>query len=298
MINAVLNGAHGLRLAILVNEFGELGIDGALTSSAAASLVEVPNGCICCSGQGDLGRGLAALLEVGDGIDGVLIETSGLTQPLGVVDIVNGPRFSDKLYLEAIVTVVDAANFDANLDNAVVAYQQLVAADLFLVNKVDLVSEEVVEAIEGSLSRLNPSAAVVRGENGAAPVWLLGQGDPEEASRPARSRKASERVPGPDVDSVSHHLDAPVDRRRFEAWAAALPRNAWRVKALLQFNGGNEWFSYHRVGARESLAVLAEESTRPAGRVVVIGRNLDGPSLVAGLRRCHREEVRTYAGVS
>jgi G3E family GTPase len=296
LINSLLNGDHGLRLAVLVNEFGELGIDGALIASAATSMIEVPNGCICCTGRGDLGRALAALLDLRDDLDGVLIEASGLAEPLGVVDTVTAPRFCERVRLDAVITVVDAANFDANLDNAVVAYQQLIAADLFLVNKIDLVGEEITAAIETNLARLNPSAAVVRRANGDVPPWTLLQRDPGEAGW---SRTTPTCRHDADINSVSCELDGPVDRKQFDAWAAALPSNAWRVKALLRFERTGPWLSYQRVGARESVELLAGTVPIPAaGRVVVIGRDLDGASIADGLRRCHSKEVLAHARVA
>jgi G3E family GTPase len=293
LVNEVLTGSHGQRVAVLVNEFGQLGIDAALIDTAASSVVEVPNGCICCSSNGDLARGLDTLLAAAERVDGVLIETSGLAEPAAVAEVLDGAPFADRAYVEAVLTVVDTANFDANLDNAVVAYQQLAAADLLLLNKIDLVTPATVEAIAHNLSALNPSAGIIRCEYGAIPPELLPRNREIARAPAARDRRTCTHEP--EIDSLARELTGPIDRAAFTAWTESLPANVWRVKGVLQFQPAGPWFSYQRVGSRDRLTPINAHRSIPLGRIVLIGTNLHSRDLTAEL---YPKEPRVYADVS
>ena len=130
LVNHLLTECHGRRLAVIVNEFGELGIDGALIAGAAGSVIELANGCICCATQGDLRRALQEVVSTREGLDGVLIETSGLADPGPVIRDLESIRFAQEIRLDGVVTVLDAENFDRNLDSAEAAFQQITYGDV------------------------------------------------------------------------------------------------------------------------------------------------------------------------
>ena len=285
-----------MRFAVLVNEFGELGIDGELIDGSASSVVEVANGCICCSSHGDLGRGLTQLLGVSDDVDGLLIETSGLAQPLGVADVLYSEAFCDRVQLAAILTVVDAANFDANLDKAVVAFQQLMAADLLVLNKIDLVPAEIAELIHHKLGQLNRSAGIVPTNHCGIPVDVFAHDNMCPA--PVRSSASADCLHPTEIGSMSCELPGAIDRVSFAAWVAGLPRNVWRVKALMRFDDSGEWFVYQRVGLRENLTQLCSTNTPSTGRVVLIGKDLDCAAIATDLGRCQTPERQLHATLS
>ena len=139
----MLTASHGKRLAVIVNEFRPLGIDAALIANANGSVIELANGCICCATQGDLYRSLQRLLETKGDLDGVLIEASGLADPGPVVQTLTMFRFAREIRLDGVVTVIDAENFDRNLESAEAAFHQITAADILLINKIDLVGEDI-----------------------------------------------------------------------------------------------------------------------------------------------------------
>lgn len=296
LLNSILNGSHGLRFAVLVNEFGHLGIDAALIEDRAASLIEVANGCICCSSHGDLALGLDQLLSVSDRFDGLLIETSGLAQPLGVADVLYSDAFCERVELAAILTVVDTANFDTNLDNAVVAFQQLMAADLLMLNKVDLVDADTADLIQHKLGQLNRSAGIVPTTHGAVPIEIFA--NEEMCSTPTRLPAVANCVHPAEVGSVSHEIPGSVDRALFTAWIAGLPPSVWRVKALVRFGDDGGWFVYQRVGMRESLTQLRSTTALSVGRIVFIGKQLDYAALTESLQRCRTRESRLHATIS
>ena len=148
-------------MAVIVNDFGDISIDDKLISRQAQNIIELANGCVCCSVQGDLLKALRQVTDSSYGIDYVLLETSGLSDPLPVAASIlnNGP--DSAIRLDGIVTMVDAWNFDDNLDNAEVAFSQLVNTDLILINKIDLVEEHVPELIQQGINKINNSARML-----------------------------------------------------------------------------------------------------------------------------------------
>ena len=140
---------------------------------------------MCCESRGDVGRALALLAQRASELDAIVVETSGVSDPLGVADLLAHGVFPTDLRLSQVVTVVDAENFDRNLADAEAAYSQIVSADLFVVGKSDLVAPEVVTAIGERLARLNPRAAVLPSDGGRSAAGLLGEVAGVPRSRPS-----------------------------------------------------------------------------------------------------------------
>jgi G3E family GTPase len=163
LINRILREEHGRKIAVIVNEFGEISIDGQLViHDESAQLVEFNNGCLCCTVRGDLVDTLSRLQARADTLDGILIETTGLADPAPVAstffavdEVKNGIR------LDAFVTVVDAVNLELNLAQSNEAIEQVTFSDIILINKIDLVSSERLTEIEERVRRLNPMARIL-----------------------------------------------------------------------------------------------------------------------------------------
>lgn len=148
LLNRILTETHGKRFAVIVNEFGEVGIDNDLIVDADEEIFEMNNGCICCTVRGDLIRIIAGLMRRSRGFDGIVIETTGLADPAPVAQTF----FVDedvrrKTKLDAIVTVADAKHLLEQIDRAPEAQEQLAFADLVLVNKVDLVDPDALATV-------------------------------------------------------------------------------------------------------------------------------------------------------
>jgi peptide/nickel transport system ATP-binding protein len=176
LINRILSQGHGKRLGVLVNEFGELGIDGSLIKNSAGPMVELANGCVCCATRGDLFAALDQLLSASttdEKLDGIIIETSGLANPGPVIAQLQDYQSVKPVRFDSVVTVVDSDNFDRNLDNAEVAFEQITMADLLIVNKADTVDEETLGLIEQGLRKLNTDAMLVRSVQCDVPLALL-----------------------------------------------------------------------------------------------------------------------------
>jgi G3E family GTPase len=157
LLNRVLSEQHGRRYAVIVNEFGEIGIDNELVVNADEEVFEMNNGCICCTVRGDLIRIIGNLLKRKGQLDGILIETTGLADPAPVAQtFFVDEEVRAKAKLDSIVTVVDAKYLTARLEDSHEAAEQIAFADTILLNKVDLVTADELAQIEARTARSIP----------------------------------------------------------------------------------------------------------------------------------------------
>ena len=166
LLNRILGEHHGKKLAVIENEFGDVGVDNQLLIHSDEELFEMNNGCICCSVRGDLIRILGRLLKRKDKLDGILIETTGLANPAPVAQtFFTDDEMKTAFRLDAIVTVVDAKHVLQHLDTGDESVKQLAFADVILLNKTDLVSPADLDALEARIKRINAVAKIHRTQN-------------------------------------------------------------------------------------------------------------------------------------
>jgi len=171
LLNRILSERHGRKLAVIENEFGEVGVDNQLVIQSEEELFEMNNGCICCSVRGDLIRILGRLLKRKDRLDGILIETTGLANPAPVAQtFFTDDEMRRNFRLDGIVTVVDAKHVGAHLDSGDESVKQLAFADVILLNKTDLVPAQELEALESRVRGINAFASVHRTLNCDVPL--------------------------------------------------------------------------------------------------------------------------------
>ena len=171
LLNRILTEHHGKKLAVIENEFGEVGVDHQLVIQSEEELFEMNNGCICCSVRGDLIRILGRLLKRKDKLDGILIETTGLANPAPVAQtFFTDDEVKQNFRLDAIVTVVDAKHVAQHLDKDDESVKQIGFADVILLNKTDLVSPAELDAVEARIKRINAVAKVHRTKNCDVPL--------------------------------------------------------------------------------------------------------------------------------
>ncbi len=178
LLNRILTERHGKRIAVIENEFGEVGVDQALVIGAEEELFETNNGCICCTVRGDLLRILGQLMRRRDKFDYVLIETTGLADPGPVAQtFFLDDELREQFVLDAIVTLVDARHFEGQLASAREAAEQVAFADVLVLNKTDLVDEAALARIESRVRAMNGTAQIHRAQNADVPIdRLLGLG--------------------------------------------------------------------------------------------------------------------------
>ncbi len=295
LLNRILAGQHGRRYAVIVNEFGELGIDAELVVGAEEEVFELNNGCACCKVRGDLLRVLGGLVKRPGRFDGVLLETSGLADPAPIAQtFLADDALRRQTRLDSVLCVADARHLETGLAESHEAGAQLALADTILLNKIDLVDEAGLASAEAALRRANPSARLLRSERGAVdPALLLGRGafaldrlevGAGDDAQPPRHSDA--------IGAVSWHFVRPFDRTRFLPWlrrliterGADLPR----CKGIVAFQGAERKFVFHGVHQMMEADFAAPWSTTEPrhSRLVFIGRGLDEAELQAELRAC------------
>lgn len=303
LVNHLLHSYAG-RIGIVVNEFGEVGIDGELIEAEEQALVEINNGCVCCTVRADLVSSLKALLARQNEpeaapIDRLIVETSGLADPAPVLQtFLADPDLREALHLESVATVVDACNLPRQLGDEI-AREQIAFADVVVVNKIDLVDSKERDQIERSVRTLNPTATLMSSSRGRiAADSLLGV---RRFALPAVLELEPDLL---DADAPHDHEHdtsirtcwvtntRPLDAARFTRWVNQLVQREgaqlMRMKGILNFNGEPRRFNFHSVhmlleGGPGAAWRVGEERT---SRLVFIGRDLDEKRLSEAFADC------------
>ena len=173
LLNHILTNQQGVKTAVLVNEFGEIGIDNDLIIATGEDMVELSNGCICCSINGELLEAVYRILDRPDPVDYLVVETTGLADPLPVAMTFLGSDLRDATRLDSIITLIDAENFTDDILDGEVARAQVVYGDILLLNKCDLVNEERLAAVESRLREIKTDARILRSVKGEVSLPLL-----------------------------------------------------------------------------------------------------------------------------
>ncbi|MEO1388376.1 MAG: GTP-binding protein [Cyanobacteria bacterium J06634_6] len=174
LLNHILTNQEGLKTAVLVNEFGEVGIDNdLLIKTGDDNMVELSNGCICCTINNDLLEAVYKVMERADKIDYLVVETTGLADPLPVALTFLGTELRDLTRLDSIVTVVDAENYSLDLFNSQAAYNQIAYGDIILMNKMDVVDDADADLLEVKLRDIKEDARILRTDHSKVPLPLI-----------------------------------------------------------------------------------------------------------------------------
>jgi G3E family GTPase len=297
LLNRVLTEQHGKKYAVIVNEFGEIGIDNDLIVNADEEVFEMNNGCICCTVRGDLIRIIGNLLKRKGKLDAILIETTGLADPAPVAQtFFVDDEIRERAKLDAIVTVIDARHFLQRLDDSHEAAEQAAFADIILLNKVDLVSPEALAEVERRLKAMNPTAVLHRTDHCRLPVEQLLDRGAFDLQRILEIEPAFLEEDAHEHDdaitSVSLQADRPLDREKFSLWIATLLRyrgaDILRSKGILDFKGAAQRHVFqgvHMLMDAEDGRPWQPGETRDS-RFVLIGRNLDPATLRSSFAHC------------
>ena len=165
LLNHILKNQVGIKTAVLVNEFGEIGIDNDLIIEGSEDMIELNNGCICCSINGELLNTVSKVLERSEKIDYLIVETTGLADPLPVAMTFAAGDLREKVRLDSIITVIDGENFDFEINNTSIAYSQILYGDILLLNKCDLVNEEQLKKVEKFINKIKKEPRILRSTN-------------------------------------------------------------------------------------------------------------------------------------
>ena len=293
LLNRILTEQHGNRYAVIVNEFGEEGIDNDLVVDADEEVFEMNNGCICCTVRGDLIRILGGLMKRADKFDAIIVETTGLADPAPVAQTFFVDQdVADRTRLDAIVTVADAVHVDNQLGEHHEAEEQIAFADIVLLNKTDLVEVEGLGRVEDRIRRINPYTKIIRTEHCAANLdEVLGLKafslDRVLEVEPDFLTSDHDHEHDDDVKSISLVADAPLDLDKFQTWFGQLlqtrGQDILRSKGILDFKGEDDRYVFQGVHMLMDGAPMGAwpEGSRQS-RLVFIGRDLDTMGLEDG----------------
>jgi len=292
-VNHVLTEEHGLKIGVIVNEYGEVGIDGDLIIASKDKLIELPNGCICCTVRGDLIEAVRKLLATNK-IDYLLIETSGLAEVIPAAMTFNAPEFIGKVELDSIICVIDAENYAENMQRNKTAFEQLQNSDIVLLNKVDIVKAETVYKIKKEIKKYVPNAQIIETEKCKAPLkLLLGVGKFDTDKQLKWKRKEHEHAHATGIESVSC-VTGPVDSDKFEDFWQKLPDNIFRAKGIIcikesEKGAGDEIrVAFHKVGKRWDMDFTRpwEKGEKKQTKAVFIGTKLSKKELQKKVDSC------------
>jgi G3E family GTPase len=305
LLNYILRENHGKRIAIIENEFGEINIDSDLVVSSEEEIYEMSNGCICCvaSVRGDLLEVIRKLMSRSDRIDYILVETSGLADPMPVAQaFFVDDAILEEVALDAIVTLIDSKHIEQHLDDVRYdginsqAVDQIVSADRIIVNKVDLVDDGTVERIESRIRKFNQRSEIDRSSYARVNLdAILGVQAFEVSQRAATEPSFLEthyvHSHDPDVETCSVRISGELDRELVEAAArdiaADYGADLLRWKGVLAVAGNDRRVALqgvHRIFEMHDLDRW--EGPHRDSRAVFIGKNLDSGELTERLRRC------------
>jgi G3E family GTPase len=296
LLNRILTHEHGKKVAVIVNEFGEVGIDNQLVIDTDEEIFEMNNGCICCTVRGDLIRIISNLMRRRNKFDHLVIETTGLADPAPVIQtFFVDEDMREQMQLDAVVTVVDAKHIWEHWDSSE-AQEQIAFADVILLNKTDLVTPEQLDELEKRIRAMNAMAKVYRTRNSELEMdALLGVNafdlnraleiDPQFLSEDAHEHDES-------VYSVALVESGALDGEKLQQWMSKLLQtqgpDIFRMKGILNLAGEDHRFVFQGVhmlfeGTRDRL--WKPEETRK-NELVFIGRNLDEAKLREDFRAC------------
>ncbi len=296
LLNRILTHEHGKKVAVIVNEFGEVGIDNQLVIDADEEIFEMNNGCICCTVRGDLIRIIANLMKRRNKFDHLVIETTGLADPAPVIQtFFVDEDMREKLNLDAVVTVVDAKHIWQHWD-ADEAQEQIAFADVILLNKTDLVTPEQLEELENRIRGMNAMAKIYRTRNSELEMdALLGvkafdldralEVDPDFLGEDAHEHDES-------VYSIALVEKGELDGVKLNQWLGNLLQtkgpDIFRMKGILNIAGEDERFVFQGVhmlldGKPDR---LWKEGEQRKNELVFIGRNLDETQLKKDFLAC------------
>jgi G3E family GTPase len=294
LLNRILSEPHGKKYAVIVNEFGEIGIDNDLVVGADEEVFEMNNGCICCTVRGDLIRIIDGLMKRKGKFDAIIVETTGLADPAPVAQtFFMDQDVGDRARLDAVVTVADAKWLLDQLVDAPEAKNQIAFADVIVLNKTDLVSAAELDAVEARIRGINPAARLHRTTRCALPIADVLERNAFDLDRileiePDFLEEGHHHHHADDVRSMSFEIRGDVDPEKFMPWIQDLTQvqgpDILRCKGILAFKNEPKRFVFQGVHMILDGDLQRDWRTDEArvSRAVFIGRNLDRDAIRKG----------------
>ena len=307
LLNHILKNQVGIKTAVLVNEFGEIGIDNELIIKTAEDMIELNNGCICCTINGELLNTVSKILDRPEKIDYLIVETTGLADPLPVAMTFAGGDLREKVRLDSIITIIDADNFDFDLKNSSVAYSQILYGDILLLNKCDLVTDTHLKKIQNHINGIKKEPRILRtinSEVGLQTIMSVGifetdtfqfedevkeKEDSHDHSSHSHDHSSHSHDLINNIDgftSVSFETSEPFSLRKFQNFLDnEISQDVFRAKGILWFVESERKHIFHLSGKRFSLDDYEWENEK-SNKIVLIGKDLDHQTIKNQLDCC------------
>ncbi len=313
LLNHILANQEGVKTAVLVNEFGEIGIDNELIINHSDNTVELNNGCICCSINDELLQTIYKVLDRPEPLDYIVVETTGLADPMPVAMTFLGSDLRDLTRLDSIITVIDAENFSSDVLETQVGRAQVLYGDILLLNKTDLVSADRLQEVETQLATVKKDARLLHCIKGEVPLPLLlsvglfesdrvveeqnnihshkhdhdhGHKHHDHKSHDHSNLNETNKADIEGYTSLSYSSVKPLGLRKFQNFLDnQLPAEVFRAKGILWFNESERRHVFHLAGKRFSIDDTDWKGER-SNQIVLIGRNINHKKLLQQLQAC------------
>ena len=294
LLNHILTNNQNFKIAVLVNEFGDIDIDSQLLVSVGENMVALSNGCICCTINDSLADAVYQVLEQEDKIDYLVVETTGLADPLPIVLTFLGTELRDLIRLDSILTVVDAEMFTSDHFGSEAALGQIIYGDIILLNKTDLVSAEKIKALEEDICRIKEGARILHSQYGKVPLPLIlgiELTNPHfyadlEVEEHHHHHKHKHHLEIDGFVSVSFTSDRPFNVEIFKTFLSdKMPTDVFRAKGILWFKESQLRHVFQLSGKRYDMNAN-RWTTEPRNQLVFIGRNLNSQAIQQKLYDC------------
>ncbi|MDX2378899.1 MAG: GTP-binding protein [Acidimicrobiia bacterium] len=290
LLNRILSSDHGLRVGVLVNDFGAINIDEKLIVGMDDSTISLANGCVCCEIDDDLIGAIEGLIERDESPDYILLEASGIADPFGIAMTIGNRRFEDTIRLDGIISVVDLEQIFAHPDYPALQdlkLRQIGNSDMVVLNKVDLVDDEQVARVHEWIDERIPRVRTYETSYADVPLEILLGVGAHGGTRGESTGSHHDHEHG--FESWSYESDAPLSLDALRNTIKRLPGSVFRCKGIIHTTGDPEPFVLQSVGRRSTFT-----QTAPAGRqdhisrIVVIGAagTLDAGDLRAQFDGC------------
>ncbi|UXE58932.1 MAG: GTP-binding protein [Woronichinia naegeliana WA131] len=317
LLNHILNNRQNLKIAVLVNEFGDIDIDSQLLSSVDQDMVQLSNGCICCTINDGLVEAVYNVLEKTERIDYLVIETTGIADPLPIMLTFLGTELRDFTHLDSVITLVDASEFTSEHFDSEAALKQIIYGDIVLLNKADLVNPENLYQLEFQINEIKENSRIVRCQNAEVPLPLIldvGYNKPDTYQRLVEEEIEQTRQDVQDPDhhhhshdhhdhehhhhhsyhldndgfvSISYQSDRPFVLKAFQDFLESLSGNVFRAKGLLWFTESPQKYIFQLSGKRCTLEIEGWSGSFPKNQIVFIGRNISQADIYQQLALCY-----------
>ena len=304
LLNHILTNQKDIKTAVLVNEFGEIGIDNELIIKTEEEMIELSNGCICCSINGELVEAIEKLINVNKKLDYIIIETTGLADPLPVAMTLLGSDLRDQTRLDSIITLIDAENFNDVALESSIGRSQVIYGDILLLNKCDLVTNKNIEETIDKLKEIKNDVRILKSIKGNIPLnLLLSVGlfetdliNQKESVHDHSHVHEHKHVHGhahseednriEDFLSVSFQTKEPFSLRKFQYFLDnQLKSDVFRAKGILWFSESERRHVFHLAGKRISIED-SEWGEERNNQLVFIGKELDKEKILSQLNAC------------